>query len=1362
MKRPFLIFSVVVGTVIAGTLGFIQSRQFAGLLKHVAKKYVPADLGVDGDFSEFSIGMFPPAVSVRNPKVVLKKKNFLGLPEGSKVSAERLDFVFLPFQMFYGRVRVNQVVVVKGDVQLAFDREFFAEKPKKKGLGRLKLGWDELLQVHVEAFLLRDTRVQVKFDDPAITAKLDAKTLRLGQWSSREGMGYELEVELHDVAATFPKGWTAPNTLDVLRGRAYLNPSGLMLQDLTLARDGVEARSSGKITGNVLESSQLLADFSLSLAGELPRITQFAFGKRAPKQLPSGNAVFSGRIKGDLKKPLETARAEGVLTLNSARFAEWGADRVVAEGSWTGAADGGEVAISRVVAEAKERSRSGAQPGWGGKIEIGEFKFRPSTMERVKVPLRLQRAHIHWLAAGGVDDVFPLDFRTDGSAEVTFHVPTDNEDWLVEADLNLKVDEFQFDNQKFGKVKPLHKIVTTSKALLKGRIVIDPETARMESVQCLLPRSKIDVGGEVNFETGYDLRFSGALDLDDIGELAGNEIRGKGQATVRVHGPASHVFIDFDIDVKDGYYLRMNLGDVTGRLTWDDGPGTLLFKGTRGKVGRTNYGVEGEIRLGATEGIHLDVDIPQGETQDLIAIFKEMVAPIWWFPSSLTGSFGGKGQIRGGVALDQLKILTTLQGPGWEYLGERFKWVEGKGGFDSGKYFLESFTARKHSGTLVGKISYSPDERMEWNLRSNGLTIDDFDHVARLDVPLRGTLSVDSSGSGKVGSITSLTRFTLGDFTVRGQRMPESELIMRSQSGILSLRGLALGGQGMLDASYDFRIGGSSYLRAALRGLDYSPVLLLLNPKTIQDPALAGIASGMLDLSFKTGEIERGSGRVEVSEFHLAKTGTQFSLVNPVSAKMDRGTFDIAGLAVRGNGGHAQLDLKSRSAELSGTISGTVDLSLLEFLTSSIADAAGEATLGVSIAGTLKMPIVSGQASIESGMIKVPAFETPIENVAGVLQLKQNIVTVKSLQGDLASGRANARGTVKLFPDRWPKVALSADIQGSKIKVFPFQFVKVSGRLNVGGETIPYLIDGLVNVESALSREKVMQRSNGAGFKSALYTPPPLSRAQDDSPRFKLKIDVQADRNVIIQNDLFDAEVKGRLTVVNTIEVPRLLGNAEMIRGKMVFKDRAFQIQSASMSFDNPAVINPKFNLTATTEVNDTKIQLYAQGRLDQIKIELSSNPVMAENEILSLLALGLTSNEVQKLRSGEAGDSFDQGEAASLVLHSLDFNRDVQEKTGFQIGLDGTVKDQLGTSIFSPKSSESTGTASPKITIKRKIGDRLDVSVGSTMGGGTGSQREVNAEVKILPGLSVIGVWDEGVEQQSYGVDLKLQKRFK
>src|SRR5688572_2194964 len=111
IRRPFLIFSFVVSLLIGGLLWFIQSPQFALMVKTVISKYLPKDLGIESDFSELSVKLFPPGLSIRNPKIWLKDQNIAKLPAGSSVVAERIDLTFRPFQIFSGDIRVHEVTI---------------------------------------------------------------------------------------------------------------------------------------------------------------------------------------------------------------------------------------------------------------------------------------------------------------------------------------------------------------------------------------------------------------------------------------------------------------------------------------------------------------------------------------------------------------------------------------------------------------------------------------------------------------------------------------------------------------------------------------------------------------------------------------------------------------------------------------------------------------------------------------------------------------------------------------------------------------------------------------------------------------------------------------------------------------------------------------------------------------------------------------------------------------------------------------------------------------------------------------------------------------------------------------------------
>lgn len=206
--------------------------------------------------------------------------------------------------------------------------------------------------------------------------------------------------------------------------------------------------------------------------------------------------------------------------------------------------------------------------------------------------------------------------------------------------------------------------------------------------------------------------------------------------------------------------------------------------------------------------------------------------------------------------------------------------------------------------------------------------------------------------------------------------------------------------------------------------------------------------------------------------------------------------------------------------------------------------------------------------------------------------------------------------------------------------------------------------------------------------------------------------------------------------------------------------------ETAKIEFDDPYQLNPKFNAAAVSEVNQYKIRVLAYGRSNAWKAEFSSTPFLAENEIYSLLASGLTTAETGRFRSRDR-TYVNQGEAASLILHSLDFSKDVQNKTGFQFDVEEAVDNQSASSVFRPQTL-SDNIAAPKLVIKRKLGRQFGLSFGSTVGVGNQSQKEVNAEYNLTQGMSVLGVWNNIEEvntrdtRTSFGLDVKFNRKFK
>jgi hypothetical protein len=1389
LRKPFLAFFAIVLLLVTGAVLFIQSAAFARMAKKFVASALPNDSGIESDFSDLGVKFFPPGLSVRKPRVKLLEKNLADLPGGSTLEADELHLTFQPIQMLSGTIRVNEIRVVSGRLNLILNERDENRKSQPKllpGSGNLngrskprsmrpEIHWDELFQIRAEAVAAENTQIRIVWPSSGGSLQLSAKELRLSQWSGEGGLGYELQTSLEGIEFVPPKSmgglefFSRLGKLDRLETDARVNVAGVQVGRVSARAAGLDLTASGAIKGDVMTSKSLGMDLALEAEGDLENLLRVFVpeaerSKSKALTQTKGRIAFNGKFKGNPADFMSTARFEGRVQLQDAKYGAWGADSAKVEGVWVASPKGGELTLNKAVIEAKESARViPNQPGWGGRVEIGPAKVSLENASAVTIPLKLDRAHLHWLAANAIDAVYGLNFRLTGAVATTLQLKPH---WSISAKLDaLKVQDFQLDNQKFKQRKPLSRILSIPEIKVDGGVLADGQAIKPQGLSLALSKTKFAVTGKLDFKNGFDLNAQGPLVLEEVGMIAESPIGGSGQLNAKVHGPASNVMVDFETELTQAHYLGLQFGELRGTIVYDDAPSHLIFRNMQARKRRSSYSVDGMIDLSDASSIDLKVGIPKADVQDFMQIFEVLTKDISWFPTSLSGPMSGSGSVTGGLDFKKMVIAASLKGNDWEFHGERFKQVELGGGYDQGRYHISELKALKRGGQIQAKVSSSGS--IDWELSTQDLQLSDFDVFARLDVPIRGKVSVQSRGSGIDNEIKSSTEIVVSDATVRGAPIPGSQLSVKTASGVAKVSGNAMGGQGLLDLSYDFNPKSTSTLKLALSRLDFSPILLLLNPKSGQDRSLTGLITGNLDLAFNSGEIEKATGSAELTEYRLARAGTSFRLAQPVQTVISSGSFDVRELAFRGDQGTILIGLLSRRSELEGQISGNLDLSLLEFISPAIPRARGIAELDIAVGGTIKAPQIFGRSTLKSGSILLESLESPFENLGGSIQIKQNVATIQGIEADLAGGRVTADGRVEFFADRYPQVFIKGRVNGSKIKVYPFQYAKLRGALKVSGDKLPYLMEGAIQIESAVSREKMLTGRQGESLRSMKYTPPPRSRSEGDFPLFRLNIDATAEEGIFVQNDLFDAELKGKVTVVNTIDAPRLLGSAEVIQGKILFKDHAFQIQSATINFDSPSVLDPQFNLVSSTEVNNTKIQLFASGRQNSLKIDLASNPVMPETEILSLLALGLTTADTRRIRAEDRA-IYERGEAASLLLHSLDFNREVQNKTGIQIQLDESFNNQVGTSAFRRPEDGAAG-AAPKIVVKRRIGQRLDLSYGSTVGIGTNNQREVNAELHLTPGFSLLGVWDnfetldtESRNRNSYGLDIKLQKRFK
>ncbi len=1361
--NPLILFILIVGGAIFSTIAFIQSEWFASRAQGIVSRTIPGNFGMEGGFSHFQVQFFPPGVAIARPLVSVTGVNPAKLPVGTLVAAEQLLLRFRPMQVLSGRVSIHEVRVVNGRVETSIEES----KEKLKNTpppSRLRISWEQLFQVRAEQITLENT--EVVLDLPARKSKISflAKEGALSQVADKNHSFYTLALELLNLRTDLKVNFPLPLDLESLSLKVRLEKDGLYLERFNLRRGATELDLNGRLEGEILSGTGLKLDAKMKGTSNLETLVK----RNENDDELSGTVAFEGTVNADLDQWEKTLRARGALRTEDFQYGDIEIDSGKIEGDYNARTK--DIHVEHALLSTTPREKKGPdQSGKGGDIEIGSFSTKLGSSAPVSIPVKLRSAHVNWLSSPVLDVLYSLDGRLTGDANLKVEFPSDERPFRLDGDVDLTMDALTLDNQKYGVPRKLTKIFVIPDLHLKGKVAVTPDKVLFPQMSVFIRESALEAKGEIRIgkKPGFDIRGEGDIDFKEVSEFIGQKASGRGELSVHVHGPAENVVMDFDSDLAGFEFIHLSFGDFKGRISYLDAEDKVEFRDLKCLKGGTAYTVGGNIVFGKKDEMNLRAEVPAGDVGDFLSIFKQITASYWWFPESLGGSMRGTVRVTGGLALDEMRIDSAVRGEGWDFYSERFREVDLRFNYDKGRYALPLVRAIKRRGTVDASLSFSEQDGLNWELDTRDFTLAEFDHVSQLSVPVRGQVSIKSVGHGKYPFIESETEASSSDVFLKSRALGDSRLVVQTRDGKSKFEGNLFGEQGVATMNYDLRDGQPSNVSIAARALDFSPILFILNSELSKDADVMASVTGEYQLSFLSGKSELGSGRARVDDYRLKKEGVRFRLDKPIELAIDRGSFQVDDATLIGDDGKIRASIRSSLGQLNGRIYGDLDLGVAEFVTAAIEKSEGRMAIDLDIGGGIKAPTLRGNGTLKHGMVRIRNLETPLEEISGRFLLRDGILELLDVDANLASGTIAAGGTIEFFQSRFPEMKLTIDLTNNKLKVYPFQYAKVRGKLAVTGSDLPYLVAGKVTVDQAISREKIAN-SKSPGFKTAQYSPSEMSSTGFDRPLFKLQIDVAAPGNIVVQNELVDLEAKGELRIVGTLGAPRPLGRAQAIQGKVLFKDRVFQIQSGNMEFDSPTSINPRFEVVANTEVSNRKIQMFASGRFDQYRIEFTSNPPMSDNEILTLLALGVSSDDAKRLRTTDRS-AYEQGEAASLVLHSLDFNREVQNKTGIQIGVDQAVDSTIGQSIFRPRVTEQDNATAPKIVIRRDFGKRFGVSAGSTVGVGTSIQREVNAEMRVTPGFSVLGVWDsyEGatsdeVRRNSYGFDLKVQKRFK
>jgi translocation and assembly module TamB len=452
-------------------------------------------------------------------------------------------------------------------------------------------------------------------------------------------------------------------------------------------------------------------------------------------------------------------------------------------------------------------------------------------------------------------------------------------------------------------------------------------------------------------------------------------------------------------------------------------------------------------------------------------------------------------------------------------------------------------------------------------------------------------------------------------------------------------------------------------------------------------------------------------GRLRLNTLAIQRGDLRLENARPISVRIERGVARVERARLRGPGVRARMSGEvSMQSGFGLEVFAAVDLSTLPRLTPRVREAEGSMELRLAVTGPLAAPEYYGEARLEGGLVRLASFDDPITDLAGHATFNARRILVEEISAGLAGGGVRISGEATLAEQGLERYAF--DIRARDLSLSPAEGLEVTlggdtelswargQRLpSLGGEVRVGRLEYVRNIElgTTLGELSRTQRTE-------------VERYDPDADWLALDVRIRNEHPFVVRNNLVDAEVRIEdserpFRIVGTNQRYGAVGDMRFSRGRVFFRNAAFDLRpGGSLTFDDESRIAARFDVHASTEIRRSgdlqapswRVILDAAGTSDSFSIATHSDPDLPQEDILLLLAVGLTRSELETLRGGDLTSTLALEALASVTGIDREVRRAVPVIDDFRLS-----------SAYSVRS----GRTEPQVSIGKRIADRVRLS---------------------------------------------------
>jgi len=848
-------------------------------------------------------------------------------------------------------------------------------------------------------------------------------------------------------------------------------------------------------------------------------------------------------------------------------------------------------------------------------------------------------------------------------------------------------------------------IVQLKNFSVRGAVTVD-EKGVYPQAELQVGDNKGNAKGQILYSEGFKFEYqTPEFQFSNISLLDLN-LQGAAALKGTVKGDGDYAVVDMEVQTKDFWLADYAVGNLQSHLVYKSGD--IKFAPINGKYGSSLY--EGHVTINIPKkNIQGNIQFPFAEINDLQkALGRKAQLP---FLAYGTGSANIK--FHGPLEFTELSYQLTSSFNQGLVGQESFDQMKFNISSDKGHVKTEAVSLTKSSGTMTMTGIGEPSGQVQVNVQGKGLPIEDFQVLNSKGLGLSGLFDFNMNLKGHILKPEIELEGHALQTSVNEQSIPDSHLKLKVNSESLNGQASIMKDKIISEFSIPLKNQQPFLFKLKTDKWNFTPLFYMISP-SVKQLGYETLISTDINLSSESGGYKKSNGKIDVSEFEVRRGTMGLKAKEPLVAIAKSGVIEIKNFVIDGD--NTKIVGSSRPAvhgQSQMVFQGNIDIGLLSFLAPFLQEVRGLLTFSSQVQLSDEAEI-QGSAFIEQGYFKLKDFPHAIEQVKSDISFSQKQININSLSGSLAGGKISGEGYVQLKGYKNFPAQLQLRLDNTKIQIPDGVVSQGNGKATISGNWFPYLMEGSYNISQG-NITRNFQNEQNLTIRRSSYLPKALQTNIFDPVEFNINAYINGPYT--ITNNILDTLIAGSLVLRGTPSNPVLLGDIKALKGGTVFMgETPFIISTASLKFDTTQELNPQLFGIATARVKsreyDTatsgatagtvssrtreyEVNMLVQGRMKNPKIKLSSQPPLDENDIISLLALGVTSRQLDKRQSVD--------QAADLGSAILSNNLSLKNNL-------------FDVKISSSDKTQDQNLADSKVTISRQWSPRVSTSVGRTL----------------------------------------------